>query len=148
MRRFNQSRSFCGRVLTGIGFVRIAIACIIIACLVGASYFFFRLYDFLKYYNEAEALVPIIWPMTDDIERFVEETGRRPISLEELAEESNRTFDGLEEYPHIFYEEGPIIFCLSVNERYGFVIDDAFRPLWQGYRGDPKDIKCRLIDGP
>lgn len=82
-------------------------------------------------YGEAEPLVQSVWPMAQEIRRFVDEYGRPPTSFDELARFSpDHDFSPLRTYPHEFSSSGPRWFFLRVNSRFSFVIDEGFSPHW------------------
>jgi hypothetical protein len=85
----------------------------------------------IRDYGEAEPLVEVIWPMAGEMKRFSEERGRAPNSLDEITRFSpGHDFSALRRYPHEFSTTGPRRFCLRVNRRFAFVIDEHFSPGW------------------
>ncbi|MES2568904.1 MAG: hypothetical protein V4710_02485 [Verrucomicrobiota bacterium] len=82
-------------------------------------------------YGQAEPLVQTVWPMAHEMKRFLDERGRPPNSLDELARFSpDLDFSSLHAYPHEFSSSGAKRFFLRVNNRFAFAIDEQFTPAW------------------
>ena len=82
-------------------------------------------------YGEAEPLVEVIWPMAREMQRFSDERGEPPSSLDDMARFSpDRDLSALRHYPHEFSTIGSRRFFLRVNSRFAFVIDEQFTPGW------------------
>ena len=96
-------------------------------------------------YAEAEPLVQIVWPMADEMKRFMDQYGELPADLDELARFSpNLDIKRLKNYPNQFSRNGPRRFFLKVNERFAFAIDKQFTPGWSqptNVLGEPTNPK-------
>jgi len=91
----------------------------------------YRLYDFRKYYGEAEPLVELVWPLAIKSLEFENSNGRRPYDLKEIDLFSKaHDFSALEKYNSEFYKDGDVYFRMRVNDRYSFVIDQKYIPRW------------------
>ena len=106
----------------------IGVCLAILFCL--AAYPAYRIFEFQHYYGEAEPLVETVWPLAHSFKEFEEIKGRRPISLKELVVFSGDRVNEIEHLKHNIYESGPIIFKIQVNKKYGFQIDEDYRPTW------------------
>lgn len=90
-----------------------------------------RWFAWRRDYGQAEPLVQTVWPMAQQMKRFLDERGRPPKSLDELARFSpDHSFSSLRAYPHEFSSSGPRRFFLRVNNRFAFAIDEQFTPTW------------------
>lgn len=97
-----------------------------------ASYPAYRIYDFQKYYKEAEPLVESVWPLANESSAFASIHGRRPHDLNEIDSFSkSHHFSKLEKYGPEFHRDGEIYFRMHVNKRYAFVIDQKYTPRWE-----------------
>ena len=82
-------------------------------------------------YGQAEPLVQSIWPMAEEMQRFSQQHGRPPASLDEIARFSpDHDVSALRAFPHEFSSTGPRRFFLRVNRRFAFTIDEGFKPSW------------------
>lgn len=96
------------------------------------AYPVYRVYDFQKYYGEAEPLVELVWPLAIESSEFSGAHGRRPYDLSEIDLFSKSyDFSGLEKYQPEFYKDGEVYFRIRVNKRYSFVIDQSYIPQWE-----------------
>ena len=84
----------------------------------------------MKQYQEAEPYVEIVWPLSDEMKEFEKKNGRRPRSLAELQNSSAPDLGGIEEFEHRFYESGPVVFEIEINDTHGFKIDSNYSPSW------------------
>ena len=111
--------------------IRILYICLgIVAAIL--SYPAYRLYDFRKYYGEAEPLVELVWPLAIESSEFASIHGRRPNDLKEINLFSkSHDFSGLDKYHPEFYKDGEVYFRLRVNKRYSFVINQKYTPRWE-----------------
>jgi hypothetical protein len=74
--------------------------------------------------------------LADEMKQFAKETGRPPNSLEEVAQFApERDFSAVRRYRHEFTSNGPLRFSMRVNKRFGFTIDEEYRPEWIWPRG-------------
>ena len=91
-------------------------------------------------YGEAEPLQPIIWGLADEMKRFAEQRGRPPNDLDEVEQFApERDFSAVRRYRHEFTSNGPLRFSMRVNKRFGFTIDEEYRPDWSF----PKPLRRR-----
>ena len=82
-------------------------------------------------YNQAERLVPIVWPMSSDIQDFNQDRGAFPTSLAELVAFSGATQClSLAQFPHEFSTGTGVVFRMMVNEMFGFTVNADGRPDW------------------
>ena len=111
----------------------IKILCICIGVMaILLSYPAYRLYDFRKYYGEAEPLVELVWPLAIESSEFSNIHARRPHDLKEIdLFATSHDFSALEKYHPEFNKDGEVYFRMRVNERYSFVIDQNYTPKWE-----------------
>ncbi|PXA02828.1 hypothetical protein DDZ13_15130 [Coraliomargarita sinensis] len=110
----------------GIAVVVVAIAWLVIFGTVTAL----NLLSWRNDYVEAEPFVEIVWPLSSEMEKFEKNEGRRPKSLSELEESTGLDLTEIKEFEHRFYEEGPLVFTIRINETHGFKFDDSYSPSW------------------
>ena len=92
-----------------------------------ASVFYARCRD----YGEAEPLVPFVWEMGPEMQRFTAEKARLPASLDELAAFAPELkLARLRPYPHQFSPDGPYRFRLHVNGRHDLALNSEYFPEW------------------
>ena len=95
------------------------------------AYAAYRLFEFRKYYGEAEPLVELVWSLANESAEFARINGRRPVDLKEIDTFSvSHDFSPLQPYHPEFMTDGPVYFRLRVNREYSFIIDAAFAPEW------------------
>jgi hypothetical protein len=95
------------------------------------SYPAYRVYDFQKYYGEAEPLVELVWPLAIESSEFASIHGRRPYDLKEIDLFSTaHDFSALGKYRPELHKDGEVYFRMRVNKRYSFIIDQNYTPQW------------------
>ena len=111
--------------------IKVLCICLGIAALI-LAYPAYRLYDFRKYYGEAEPLVQLVWPLAVESSDFASLHGRRPYDLKEIDLFSkSHDFSELEKYHPEFYKDGEVFFLMRVNKRFSFIIDQEYKPRWE-----------------
>lgn len=80
-------------------------------------------------YREAEPLVQLVWPLSHQLEDFVDQHDRLPSDLDEIDRFSEDfDFSPLKAYDHLFSPNSENVFSLSVNRSHSFTINEKFEP--------------------
>jgi len=112
--------------------VKIIVICFAILLIFFTAYSAYSVYEFQKYYGQAEPLFELVRPLAIKSSEFANEYRRRPNDLKEIDLYSkSHDFSELEKYNPTFYTEGDIYFRMRVNRRFSFIIDQNYKPEWE-----------------